>query len=83
MIGTIADIVYMYSYQEKDNDTINVRAETPPNYATVAAPVNYGSNDASERMGLLSNVPMGDVVYAKNSGRSCELKLSFFFFFFG
>lgn len=83
MIGTLADIVYMYSDQEKDNDTINVRADTPPNYATVGAPVNYGSNDASERMGLLSNVPMGDVVYAKNSGRSCELKLFYFVFILG
>lgn len=81
MIGTLADIMYMYNDQEKDNDTINVRAEIPPNYATVGA-VNYGSNDASERMGLLSNVPISDVVYAKNSGRSCELKL-FFFKFFG
>jgi hypothetical protein len=68
----------MYNDQEKDNDTIHVRAEIPPSYATV----NDGSNDASERIGLLSNVPIGDVVHAKNSGRSCELKL-FFFKFFG
>ena len=71
MIGTLADIVYMYNDQEKDNDTIHVRAE-----------INDGSNYASERIGLLSNVPIGDVVHAKNSGRSCELKL-FFFRFFG
>ena len=71
VIGTLADIVYMYNDQEKDNDTIHVRAE-----------INDGSNYASERIGLLSNVPIGDVVHAKNSGRSCELKL-FFFKFFG
>lgn len=61
VIGTSADI-FLFR-ERKDTEEIRVRSENVPNYTNIGA---GNVNEATERLGLLSNVPKNDVVYADN-----------------
>ena len=63
VIGTLADILFMYADDSVDKDTIKVRKD----YSNLGLTVN----DSTERLGLLSNVAKSDIIIADNTAGCC------------
>ncbi|XP_076108428.1 nose resistant to fluoxetine protein 6-like isoform X4 [Mytilus galloprovincialis] len=63
VMGTLADIVYIYLDSSGDKDNIQGRSDSPPNYNSIPA---SSVNDTTERLGLLSNIPKNEVLYGEN-----------------
>ncbi|XP_076108425.1 nose resistant to fluoxetine protein 6-like isoform X1 [Mytilus galloprovincialis] len=69
VMGTLADIVYIYLDSSGDKDNIQGRSDSPPNYNSIPA---SSVNDTTERLGLLSNIPKNEVLYGENPQSSCN-----------
>ncbi|CAG2231695.1 unnamed protein product [Mytilus edulis] len=62
VMGTLADIVYIYLDSSGDKDNIQGRSDSPPTYNSIPA---SSVNDTTERLGLLSNIPKNEVLYGE------------------
>lgn len=72
VMGTLADIVYIYLDSSGDKDNIQGRSDSPPTYNSIPA---SSVNDTTERLGLLSNIPKNEVLYGEIPQSSCGSSL--------